>query len=207
MANSTLKLTFSQTKKTVAAEGVVAVKEPVTCYVIAGWEHVAGLLTVKLQDMYNHGNSTPFAQFPFADGDAWERGTLSTAGVWTAGTGAGDLDAKCTLNLNTTELVDEFVDVPNMGFRPFNLLIYTVTGPTLEANGVLTVMNFPSSVTTAPTTISQAAQLSDLLARVTAIEAGYVKRADFAALDFTDLSTNALRNAALRNLRTILGGE
>lgn len=206
MANSTLKLTFSQTQKTVAASGVVAVREPVTATVVGGWAHVASGLTLKLQEMNNHGQTTPFAIFPFATGDAWVQGTLSTAGVWTAGSGAGDLDAQCTLNLNTTELVDEFVDVPNMGFRPFNLLIYTVTGPTLEANGVLTVMNFPSSVTAAPTTISQAASLADLQARVAAIEAGYVKKADFAALDFTDLSTNALRNAALRNLLTILGG-
>lgn len=198
MANSTLSLTVTQSKKTVVSAGTVAVKEPVDVTVIGGAQYIAGGLVLRLQGINNHGLTTPVAQYPLTVG-----GVLQT---WTT----SGLNATATLNLNTDELNAAFVNVQNLGFKTFNLLLFTETGPVLAANGVLSVMNFPTSVTADPVTLSQATTIDALSDRLALAESQLMVTPTFTAfagVDFGDLSDNSKRNAAIRLLLSKLQGN
>ena len=193
MANSTLSLTFTQNTKELVCSGVVGVRESVDVTVVGGAAFIAAGLTLKIQGLNNRGLTTPVALFPLASGDAWV-----TSG----------LNATCTVEFNTAEMIAAFASKQNMQQVAFNLLLHT-TAKTLMCNGVLVIINFPSSVTADPVTLSEASTVAALTARVAALEvadAGVLHTTDFAALDFDDLNTDAKRNAALRALLAVAKG-
>lgn len=190
MAKSTLTIAFTQSNKKVSITGTAAVRETVTVTVTGGAALIADGLTLKIQDKSNHGETTPIAVLS----------TWSTSG----------LNAVGELNLNTTEAIEVFENVANQGFKAFNILVYTTTGSALMANGVITIMNFPSSVTTDPVTLAQAGTIAALQARIVELEANAAITplfSDFTGLDFTDLSTNEKRNTAIRALLSKLQGN
>lgn len=190
MAKSTLSLTFTQADKTVIVAGVAAVREAIDVTVIGGAALIADGLVLKLQDKGNMGLTVPIGQLA----------TWVTSG----------LNATGTLSLNTTEAIAAFADVRNCGFKTFNLLLFTTGAPTLACNGVMSVMNFPSSVTTAPTTLSQQAQLTALADRMTEVEAQLTTvptYADFDGLETMPLTTDKQRNAAILAIINALQGN
>lgn len=193
MAKSTLSITFTQARKSLVSVGTVALRETVEVTVIGGNALIAEGLVIKVQDIYNQGQTVPIAQFPLA-GNTW--------------TSSG-LNAKCDLIFNTTEAVAAFTNVQNLGFKTFNVLIYTTVTKALEANGTLSVMNFPSAVTADPITLDQTTSIAALDSRIDQLEAQATITpvyTDFTDLDFTDLSTNAKRNDAIRALLAKLQG-
>ena len=198
MANSTLSLTVTQSKKTVVAVGVVAVKEPVNVTVIGGAQYISGGLVLRLQGLNNHGLTTPVAQYPLTVG-----GVLQT---WTT----SGLNATATLNLNTDELNAAFVSVANLGFKTFNLLLFTETGPVLAANGVLSVMNFPASVTADPVTISQATTIDAISDRLSLVEAQLTVTPtfeDFEAIRQMPMTNDRERTAVITAMLNALTGN
>ena len=195
---SQLSVTIDRAKKVPRFEGSIAVKELVEVTIVGGAQYIADGLTLKIQDKNNKGQTTPIAVFPLAQGDAW------------AAVGVDDADARCYLNLNTGEALAAFENVGNLAFRAFNCIIYTTAAPALDANGVIPIGQFPSGITGDPVTISQAETIAALTARVNALEmtaAVTVTFDRFENEDFSDLSTNEKRNAAIRRLLSLLQGN
>jgi len=190
MANSTLTLTFNQAKKTVVTSGLIAIREQNIGVTVIGGAALAVDLVLKIQDKSNNGKTTP----------------IGMVTIWTA-SGA---NAVGTLNLNTSEAVAAFSESENLSCKTFNILLYTSTLTALQCNGLISIMNFPSNTGSVPTTPpEQDAIILALVSRVAELEAGAltaVHQDDFGDLDFTDLGSDAKRNATLRALLTRLQG-
>lgn len=190
MAKSTLSITFVQADKTVVVAGTVGVRESIDVTVVGGAALIADGLVLKLQDKGNMGLTVPIAQLA-----TWTTSGLNAVGV---------------LSLNTTEAIAAFADVRNCGFKTFNLLLFTTGAPTLACNGVMSVMNFPSSVTTAPTTLSQQVQLTALADRMTEVEAQLLVTptyTDFDGLETMPMTTDKQRNAVIAAIINALQGN
>jgi len=190
MGQSTLSVTPTQATKAVVLSGTVAVRESVSVTIVGGAAFIADGLVLKIQDTGNMGLTVPVAQ----------------CSTWTTSSS----NAVGTLSLNTAEAIASFVDVRNCGFRTFNLLVFTTGAPTLACNGVINVMNFPSSVTTAPTTLNQQAQITAVSDRVTALEAQAMLTpvfTDFDGIETMPLTTDTQRNAVIRAILNKLQGN
>ena len=132
MDNSTLYFTCVSATKGLTVTGIAAVRETnIDVYIRDGNELISSGLTLKLQVNGNNGATTPV-------------GTVTT---WTT---SGD-DAKGTLSLNTDECIAAFANVQNTELVWFNALVYTSSDPKLECNGLVGIINFPSSSTVDPT--------------------------------------------------------
>lgn len=190
MADSTLTLTYTQATKKVVPSGTVAIREASIDVTVVGAAALVADLVLKIQDRSNNGATTPI-------------------GIVTSWTVSG-ANLVGTLNLNTTEAIAAFAASGNLSQQGFNILLYTSTSNALMCNGVITVMNFPSSTTASPVTLDQQATIDALEARVVELESQMATTPnweDFEALDFTDLSTNAKRNDAIRLLLSKLQGN
>jgi len=189
MADSILTLTFNQAKKTVVTSGLIAIREQNIGVTVIGGAALAVDLVLKIQDKSNKGKTTP----------------IGMVTIW----GASGADAVGTLNLNTSEAVAAFSESENLSCKTFNILLYTSTLTALQCNGLISIMNFPSNTGFVPTTSEQDAIILALVNRVAELEAGAltaVHQDDFGDLDFTDLGSDAKRNATLRVLLTRLQG-
>lgn len=190
MADSTLTLTFVQATKKVTPSGTVAIREASIDVTVIGASALVSDLVLKVQDRSNNGRTTPI-------------------GIVTSWTVSG-ANAVGTLNLNTAEAVAAFANSGNLTQQAFNILLYTSTSNALMCNGTLTVMNFPSSTAASPVTLDQTAAIDALTARIVELESQMATTPnweDFESLDFTDLSTNAKRNDAIRALLSKLQGN
>lgn len=195
---TTLKITIDRTAKVPRFEGTIAVKELVSVTITDGAQYISSGLVLKIQAKNNKGQTVPIAIFPLSDSDTW------------TATGTDNADAQCDLNLNTAEALAEFENVGNLAFKAFNCVIYTTDSPALDANGIIAISQFPSGVTGDPTTISQAETIADLTARIVELEAQAAISptfADFTDVEFSDLSTDNKRNAAIRLLLSKLQGN
>ena len=193
MARSTLAITVNQTKKTLLIVGTPAVKETVEVTLAGCASLIAEGLVLVIQDRDAGGNGTPLAKFPL--------GSAS----WTV----SGSDAFCELNLNTVELVAKFASTGNLDFIKFNILIYTLGGPTLVANGTIDIMNFPAATIATPVSVDQEASIETFDGRITALEwqiAEVSKFTDFAGLDATP-STLREMIAAYKALLSVLQGN
>ena len=200
---STLSITIDRTDKTPRCEGTIAVKEMVKLTIVGGAQYIASGLVLKIQGKNNKGATTPIAVFPLANPPDGYTNT------WTA-TGTLSADAQCYLNMNTAEALSEFENVGNLGFKPFNLVIMTTGAPSLDANGVIAISQFPTGITADPVTLSQVDAISDLTGRIITIESRQAVSpsfSDFADIDFSDLSTDNKRNAAIRLILSKLQGS
>lgn len=130
MSASTLSCAFDALKKTVTLTGIIAVRETVTVTVVGGASLIADGLTMKVLVL---GSAATTA--------------LAQCVTWTV----SSANAVGSIDLNTEELVTAFDGVANIGSKQFNVLIYTTTVPAVRVNATLGIMNFPSTVTTAPT--------------------------------------------------------
>lgn len=190
MADSTLTIGFTQATKKLTVTGTVAIREASIDVTVTNGASLVSDLVLKIQDKANNGATTPIGIVT----------TWSVSGAHAVG----------TLNLNTTEAIAAFETCGNVGMKTFNVLLYTSTSSALMCNGIMAVMNFPSSTTSSPTTLDQQTAVDALADRVTELEAGAltaVYNDDFDDLDFTDLSTNEKRNNALRALLDRLQGN
>lgn len=190
MADSTLTLTYTQATKKVVPSGTVAIREASIDVTVIGAAALVSDLVLKIQDRSNNGATTPIG--------------LVTS--WTV-SGANLVG---TLNLNTTEAIAAFANSGNLSQQAFNLLLYTSTSNALMCNGVINLMNFPSSTTAAPVTLDQQATIDALEARIVELESQMATTPnweDFESIDFSDLSTNAKRNDAIRLLLSKLQGN
>ena len=165
MAQSTLGIVVDQTNKALTLTGLISIREIVTVTVTGGAYLVENGGVLKIQGKYNKGLTTPIA-------------SLST---WTL-TGA---DATGELNTNTIEAIAAFANTSNTGCETFNVLLYSASDPSLQCNGVISIKNFPSSVTTDPVSIDQAATIAENTAAIL-LRVAY---ADFSAV--TDLASNS----------------
>jgi hypothetical protein len=159
MDNSTIYMTCISATKQVVCKGIAAVRETnIDIYIRDGAELISSGLVMKMQVNGNQGLTTP-------------------VGIVTSWDTSGD-DAKGTLSLNTTECIAAFANVQNVEMVNFNVLIYTTTDPKLECNGLVGIVNFPSSTTVDPTTLDQA----DTIAELTAGLLLKVDHSDFSAV-------------------------
>jgi len=185
MSLSTLGIVFTQDRKTIVFTGLISIRESVTVTVADGAALIASGLVLKIQNKYNNGETTPIA-------------TLST---WTA----DGVDAVGTMNTNTTEAIAEFVNAGNQACKPFNALLFATGDPSLQANGSILIKNFPSSVTTDPVTIDQAATIAENTAAIL-LRVAY---ADFSGVvdDPTSTSSIADNRAKLIEILAILRND
>ena len=195
---STLSVTIDRATKVPRFDGTIAVKELVSLTIVGGAQYIDSGLVILIQGKNNKGQTTPIAQFPLASGGTWEA------------TGTDNADAHCLLNLNTEEALAEFASVSNLAFKPFNCVIYTTAAPALDANGILSISQFPAGTIGEPTTLSQAETIAALTNRILDLEAQAAITptfSDFVGVDFSDLSTDTKRNAAIRLLLSKLQGN
>lgn len=193
MAKSTLTITVNQTKKTLLIVGMSAVKETVEVTLADCASLIAEGLVLVIQDRDAGCEGTPLAQFPLGSA-SW---TVSGA------------DAFCELNLNTEELVAKFASTGNLDFIKFNILIYTLGGPTLVANGTIDIMNFPAATTATPVSVDQQASIETFDGRITALEgemAEVSKYTDFSGLDANPATLREV-TAAYKALLSVLQGN
>jgi hypothetical protein len=192
MAKSTLTITVNQTKKTLLIVGMAAVKETVEVTIVGGAALIAEGLVLRIQDKDAGGDGTPLAQFPLGPAS------------WTV---SGE-DAFCELNLNTVELVAAFSSTGNIEFGKFNILIYTLDGPTLVANGIIDIINFPAATTATPVSVDQQASIETFDGRITVLEgemAEVSKYTDFAGLDATPSTLREMTDAYKALLNVLQG--
>lgn len=185
MADSTLTLTFNQAKKTVVATGLIAIREKSIDVTVTGASALVADLVLKIQDKSNNGSTTP----------------IGIVNSWTV-SGA---NAVGTLNLDTSEAHAAFEESGNLSCKTFNLLLFTSTSNALQCNGLISVMNFPSSTTQDPTTLDQSAAIDALADRVTELEAGAITavyQEDFE--DVTALSSSATLKQTIAKVNAIL---
>ncbi len=184
MDNPTLFITCNASNKSVIIEGMVAVREQVIdVYVRNGADLIDSGLVLKIQTNGNKGNTAPIGQV-----SEWD---------------VSGLDAKGVMNLNTTEAIKAFVKVSNTDDKTFNILVFTTETSKLECNGLIRIMNFPSSATEDPVTLDQAATIAGLETSLSE-RVAYV---DFAGIDdLNEFSSSRQIIAALNNLKNILKG-
>ena len=151
MENSALYFTFITASKGLTVSGIAAVRETnIDVYIRDGNELISSGLTLKIQVNGNNGATTP----------------VGTVTDWTT---SGD-DAKGTLSLNTDECIAAFANVQNTELVYFNALVYTSSDPKLECNGLVGIINFPSSSTVEPTPATSIAALGQYASANTTIE-------------------------------------
>jgi thiamine biosynthesis lipoprotein ApbE len=131
MAKSTLAITISAGNKGMSVVGLAAIRETVSVTVVGGASLIADGLKVLLQSLQSTGGVAKIASV-----ETWQ-----TSG----------LDAVGDMDMNTDEAIAAFSLAPNLGMRPFNILVYTSTGTALKVNSVVNVMNFPVSASGEPT--------------------------------------------------------
>jgi hypothetical protein len=131
MAKSTLSITISAGNKGMSVSGLAAIRETVSVTVVGGASLIADGLKVLLQSMQNSGALTKIASV-----ETWQTSGLNAV---------GDMD------MNTDEAIAAFSLAPNLGMKPFNIIVYTETGMALKVNSVVNVMNFPVSASGEPT--------------------------------------------------------
>ena len=132
MDNSTIYFTIIPATKGLTVSGIAAVREPnIDVYIRDGNDLISSGLKLKIQVNGNNGATTP----------------VGTVTSWTT---SGD-DAKGTLSLNTDECIAAFANVQNTEIVWFNAIVYTSSDPKLECNGLVGIINFPSSSTIEPT--------------------------------------------------------
>lgn len=188
-----MAITVNQTKKTLLMVGTPAVKETVEVTLAGCASMISEGLVLVIQDRDAGGDGTPLAQFPLGSA-SW---TVSGA------------DAFCELNLNTVELVAKFASTGNLDFIKFNILIYTLGGPTLVANGTIDIMNFPAATISPPVSVDQEAIIETFDGRITALEwqiAEVSKFTDFAGLDATPSTLREMIDA-YKALLSVLQGN
>lgn len=131
MAKSTLAITISAGNKGMSVVGLAAIRETVSVTVVGGASLIADGLKVLLQSLHSTGDVAKIASV-----ETWQ-----TSG----------LDAVGDMDMNTDEAIAAFSLAPNLGMKPFNILVYTSTGTALKVNSVVNVMNFPVSASGEPT--------------------------------------------------------
>jgi len=136
-------MTFNKNEKTVNVLGLPGVKEVAVQVTVTGGSALIALgLVLKIKDM---------------GFDAVPIGVISD---WTT----SGIDAVGVLNLNTTEAIAAFSNAASMEIKSFNLLLYTTTSTELKCNGVIKVINFPSTTTEDATTLAQGVAIAELIA-------------------------------------------
>lgn len=131
MAKSTLAITISAGNKGMSVVGLAAIRETVSVTVVGGASLIADGLKVLLQSLHSTGDVSKIASV-----ETWQTSGLNAV---------GDMD------MNTDEAIAAFSLAPNLGMKPFNILVYTSTGTALKVNSVVNVMNFPVSASGEPT--------------------------------------------------------
>jgi len=131
MAKSTLAITISAGNKGMSVVGLAAIRETVSVTVVGGASLIADGLKVLLQSLHSTGDVSKIASV-----ETWQ-----TSG----------LDAVGDMDMNTDEAIAAFSLAPNLGMKPFNIIVYTSTGTALKVNSVVNVMNFPVSASGEPT--------------------------------------------------------
>lgn len=196
MADSTLTLTYKQSQKSVVYAGEVAIREQsIDVTVVNGTtgakaSTLASTLVLEIRKMDDTGDEVPIGKVT----------------SWSA---SGD-NAVGALNLNTEEAIAAFSECGPLQTQRFIITLYTTGTTALMCTGVINVRNCPTPATGDPVTIDQAATISNVVDRVEQLEAQAAITpvfSDFEELDFSDLSTNEKRNAALRALLAKLQGN
>lgn len=131
MAKSTLTITVSANGKGMSVSGLAAIRETVSVTVVGGAALISDGLKVLVQSLQSTGIDAKIAL-----ADTWQ---------------ASGLDAVGDMDMNTDEAIAAFSGAPNLGMKPFNILVYTETGSSLKVNSVLNIMNFPVSASGEPT--------------------------------------------------------
>ena len=131
MAKSTLAITILAGNKGMSVVGLAAIRETVSVTVVGGASLIADGLKVLLQSLHSTGDVSKIASV-----ETWQ-----TSG----------LDAVGDMDMNTDEAIAAFSLAPNLGMKPFNIIVYTSTGTALKVNSVVNVMNFPVSASGEPT--------------------------------------------------------
>jgi len=131
MAKSTLTITVAANGKGMSVSGLAAIRETVSVTVVGGAALIADGLKVLVQSLQSTGVDAKIAL-----ADTWQ---------------ASGLDAVGDMDMNTDEAIAAFSGAPNLGMKPFNILVYTETGSALKVNSVLNIMNFPVSASGEPT--------------------------------------------------------
>lgn len=171
-----LVVTFNKNEKTVNVLGLPGVREVAVQVTVTGGAALIALgLVMKIQN-------TGFNAVPIGVISEW---TIS------------GIDAVGVLNLNTTEAIAAFENAASMEIKSFNLLLFTSISTELKCNGIMKVINFPSTTTEDPTTLNQAVTIASKI--------GYADFEDVADLDLVNGSFDALA-AKVQEMLTICKG-